>query len=266
MRLEDVMSKPVFIDKSATLSNALDLMEERDTRRLLVVRDGVVEGVLTLRNIMRELGSRRHGNVSASSLRVATAISDAIELRSPDTELEDVLGRFDEVYVIVVGNSMEKDDIVGWVRPVDVIPHLRIENKFAGNVMKRDPLTFTPHERVVHARRLMLERDVGRAPVVDEGRLVGLLSEREIARAEREIREDLSSSQQENRFRTMIVEDIMTVNPKFVYTNDSIERVTELMREGYGGLPVLNLDEEVVGMIARRDIIRAAINDREHSE
>jgi len=260
LKLEDVMSEPVFIDKSETLSHALDVMEEEDTRRILVVRDGVVEGVITLRNIMRELGSRKHGALSASSLHVATAVSDAIELRSSETELEDVLGRFDEVYVIVVGESLKKEDVVGWVRPVDVIPYLSIEG-YAGNIMKRDPLTFSPHERVIHARRLMLERDVGRAPVVDEGILVGLITEREISRAEREIREDLTGSQQEMRLRTMIVEDIMTVNPKYVYTNDPMEKVIELMKEGYGGLPVVNLEEEVVGMIARRDVIRAALND-----
>jgi CBS domain-containing protein len=60
----------------------------------------------------------------------------------------------------------------------------------------------------------------------------------------------------------MIVEDVMTVNPKFVYTNDGAERVLELMTKGgVGGLPVLNLEERVVGMIARRDVIRAALND-----
>jgi|Deesub1362B_J571_1020462.scaffolds.fasta_scaffold00265_35 CBS domain-containing protein len=261
MKLEDVMSDPIFIDKSESLSYALDVMEKEDTRRLLVVRDGVVEGVLTLRNIMRELGSRKHGSLSASSLRVATAVSPSVELRDPETELKDVLGRFDEISIIIVGSSMEKEDIDGWIRPVDVIPHLSIES-YAGNIMKPNPLTFSPHERIAHARRLMLERDVGRAPVVEDERLVGIITEREIARAERDIREDLTGSQQETRFRTMIVEDVMTVNPKFVYTNDGAERVLELMTKGgVGGLPVLNLEERVVGMIARRDVIRAALND-----
>ena len=49
MQVKDIMVQPYKISKSDTISHALDLMEKKDTKRLLVVNGDQVLGVLTMR-------------------------------------------------------------------------------------------------------------------------------------------------------------------------------------------------------------------------
>jgi len=94
-------------------------------------------------------------------------------------------------------------------------------------------------------------------PVIDDGQLVGMVTESDIARAMRAFRDMVPGHQQEMRVRRLIVSDIMSVNAKFARTNTPLQDVVDMMlRENIGGVPVLDLRDNVVGMITRRDIIR----------
>jgi CBS domain-containing protein len=63
-------------------------------------------------------------------------------------------------------------------------------------------------------------------------------------------------NQQDERIRNLIVADIMTHNVKSVRTNTPISEVISLLiNENIGGVPVLNLKDELVGVISRRGII-----------
>ena len=60
MQVKDIMVQPYKISKSDTISHALDLMEKKDTKRLLVVHDNQIMGVLTMRSLTEQLGTRRN--------------------------------------------------------------------------------------------------------------------------------------------------------------------------------------------------------------
>ena len=126
----------------------------------------------------------------------------------------------------------------------------------AGDAM-RVPLTVNPNDRLVHARRMMLDRDVGRLPVVESGRLVGIISERDIARSMRAFRDlNDTASKQYARIFNILVSDVMTHDAQYVYVDTPLEEVKKIiLEEDRGGLPVLNHREEVVGMITRRSIL-----------
>ncbi len=76
MQVKDIMVQPYRIDKSDTISHALDLMEKKNTKRLLVVHSDQVLGVLTMRSLTEQLGTRKKQSKPASALHVATAVSD----------------------------------------------------------------------------------------------------------------------------------------------------------------------------------------------
>ena len=59
MQVKDIMVQPYKISKSDTISHALDLMEKKDTKRLLVVNGDQVLGVLTMRSLTEQLGTRK---------------------------------------------------------------------------------------------------------------------------------------------------------------------------------------------------------------
>jgi CBS domain-containing protein len=57
----------------------------------------------------------------------------------------------------------------------------RLEERTVADVMARDPVTVAPDELLADAARILVERRIHRLPVVEKGRLVGILSSLDIA-------------------------------------------------------------------------------------
>jgi CBS domain-containing protein len=255
MKVKDIMTEPIIVHKADTISHAMDLMEKHDTRRLLVVNGSDILGVITMRSIARKLGTWKKSNLPASSLHVATATTDFFSKVLPDTNLEDAIALMDRKGGILIVTDNGK--IQGWVTPHEILKNAKAAVKgYAAEIMK-DPISVSPAERVAHARRLMLDNDIGRLPVVENSDVVGIVTERDLARGMMNFRSLVPDNQQDERIRNLIVSDIMTQNVKSVRTNTPIsEVITLILNDNIGGVPVLNLKDEMVGIISRRTIIR----------
>lgn len=252
MQVKDIMSEPISIDKSERLGHALDLMEKNDLRRLLVTNKDKLGGIITTRQIARVLGARKSLGMPASSLHVASAALDSLIKVLPDMQVEDAMALMQKTGVLVV---MDGDKVMGWIRPREVLSAVKVSGT-ASDAM-RFPLTVNPNDRLVHARRMMLDRDVGRLPVVEGGRLVGIISERDVAKSLRAFRDlNDTASKQYARIYNILVSDVMTHDVQYVYVDTPLDEVKKIiLEEDRGGLPVLNRREEVVGMITRRSIL-----------
>jgi CBS domain-containing protein len=252
MRVMDIMSEPVTIDKSERLGHALDLMEKNDLRRLLVTNKDKVGGIITMRQIARVLGTRKSLGMPASSLHVASATMDSVIRVLPDMDVQDAAVLLQKTGVLV---AMDGEKVLGWVRPREILAALKVSG-IASDAM-RFPLTSNPNDRLVHARRMMLDRGVGRLPVVEGGRLMGIISERDVAKSLRAFRDlNDTASKQYARIYNILVSDVMTQDVKYVYVDTPLDEVKRIiLDENRGGLPVLSRRDEVVGMITRRSIL-----------
>ncbi|RZN37056.1 MAG: CBS domain-containing protein [Methanosarcinales archaeon] len=252
MNVSEIMVKPVRIEKSENLSHAMDLMSKHETRRLLVTKKGKLMGVLTMRNIARALGTSRKPGMPASALHVATAVSDAYSTVSPEMDVNDAIVTLQQQRGIL--SVMDGEKILGWVTPKEILKTCSVDG-FAAEFMNT-PITAAPGDRVVHVRRIMMDRDIGRLPVVDEYQVAGIITEKDIAKAMRAIRDMVTANQQDSRVKNMLTADVMSHGVKTVYTNSPASEVVDIaLKFGYGGVPVLNLEEELVGFITRRDLI-----------
>jgi Predicted transcriptional regulator, contains C-terminal CBS domains len=253
MQAKDIMVQPYRIDKSDTISHALDLMEKKNTKRLLVIHDDQIIGVLTMRSLTEQLGTRKKLSKPASSLHVATAVSDNFVKVLPDTDTRDVLTLMKKSGGVIIVTDNGK--ALGWVTPQEFM-EVNHFTGFVGEVMEKSPIVISPSERVSHARRLMLDKDVGRLPVIENGKLVGIVAEDDIAFAMRSFRDLVADNQQDSRIKNLLVGDIMTRSVISVYTNTPIaEAVQTMLEHDVGGVPVLNLDEELAGFLARRNVL-----------
>jgi CBS domain-containing protein len=252
MQVKDIMTQPVTIDKSERIGHALDVMEKNDLRRILVTNKDKLGGIITTRQIARVLGTRKSLGMPASSLHVAAATLDAVIKVLPDMSVNDAMVLLQKTAVLVV---VDGDKIVGWVRPREILASVNVSGQ-ASDAM-RFPLTANPNDRLVHARHMMLDRDVGRLPVVDGGRLIGIISERDVAKSLRAFRDlNNTASKQYARIYNILVSDVMTHDVKYVYMDTPLDEIKKIiLTENRGGLPVLNRREEVVGMITRRSIL-----------
>ena len=109
---------------------------------------------------------------------------------------------------------------------------------------------------VLEAARFMMEHNIGALPVLRNGELAGILSERDIMN--RVVAVGRTPG-------TTAVSEIMTANPRAVHVDESIEECLFIMREfGFRHLPIVD-GKELKGLVSLRDILmhQAAEIERE---
>ena len=111
-----------------------------------------------------------------------------------------------------------------------------------------------PDAPVIDAIRLMAEKRIGAVVVMQEGRLVGILSERDYAR--KIVLQGRSS-------KDTPVRDIMTADVIRVGLNDTTDRCMQLVTDKrIRHLPVVDGDS-VLGVVSIGDLVKAVIEDQQ---
>ena len=104
---------------------------------------------------------------------------------------------------------------------------------------------------VLEAARYMMEHNVGAVPVLRNGELTGILSERDIMN--RVVAVGRTPG-------TTSVSEVMTANPRAVAADESIEECLFIMREfGFRHLPIVE-GRHVHGVVSLRDLFAARIS------
>jgi CBS domain-containing protein len=154
---------------------------------------------------------------------------------------------------------MDDEKMVGIVSKADFVTlatGIAFDKITVKEIMSKELVTVSSTERIVHARRLMIESNVGRLPVVDDEELVGMITSKDLMRAFIDFRKKVPEKYQKSQIKELLVEDIMSTKPTFVSKDMSITEVSELIMEtGYNGLPVVE-DGEVVSIITQTDILK----------
>jgi CBS domain-containing protein len=115
-----------------------------------------------------------------------------------------------------------------------------------GDIMQTDVLSVAPEDTLGFAAEQMADRGVGASVVLDYGRLIGILSERDILRA---VAGRVHSSEAR-------VREWMTADPVTASVSTSPEEAARMMVEhGFRHLPVVE-DDQAVGIVSIRDVVR----------
>jgi CBS domain-containing protein len=120
------------------------------------------------------------------------------------------------------------------------------------DAMTPDVQLCTPEDTLKDAAEAMGALNCGLLPVTENDRLVGMISDRDIA-----VRGIAMGRGPDSRVR-----DVMTSDVKYCFEDQDIEDVTENMGDiQVRRLPVLDRDKRLVGIIALGDIARANSGD-----
>ena len=109
---------------------------------------------------------------------------------------------------------------------------------------------------VLEAARYMMEHNIGALPVLRNGELAGMFSERDIMNRVVAVGRTPGSTS---------VAEVMTANPRAVAADETVEECLFIMREfGFRHLPIVD-GKELKGLVSLRDILmrQAAEHDRE---
>jgi CBS domain-containing protein len=184
--------QPETLSHDARISDAVRAIVGKKIGGLPIVdRDGVLAGIVTERDVLGVLGAER------SPLNVEDVMTSSLRVTAPDCPIATVTKemtkhRFRRLPVV-------SDDVLyGIVTATDIMRYLGSREVFSrmttGNVAEVTGLpvrtlvagelfTTTPEKNINEVAREMLSRNIGALPVIEDSRLIGLVTEFDLVRA-----------------------------------------------------------------------------------
>jgi CBS domain-containing protein len=176
----------------ARISDAVDVILKKKIGGLPIVdREGVLNGIVTERDVLRVLAADH------SHLKVEDVMSSSLRVTAPDCPIATVTRdmtrhRFRRLPVV-------SDDVLyGIVTATDIMHYLgsrevfsRIETGDVAEVtglavrtlISGELFTTSPDKKINEAAQEMLRKNIGALPVIEDSRLIGLVTEFDLVRA-----------------------------------------------------------------------------------
>jgi acetoin utilization protein AcuB len=128
--------------------------------------------------------------------------------------------------------------------------------------VRRSVVTVKPLDSVLHARELLERHRINQLPVVVEGRVVGIVTDRDlrdvfpsVLEPERRARRRSDVDPDRIAVRDVMAPRVLTLRPEA----SVVEAATLLRRERIGAVPVVDADERLCGILTRSDLLGALI-------
>ncbi|WP_069806387.1 CBS domain-containing protein [Vulcanisaeta thermophila] len=259
--VSELMESAVVVVKPKDLvSRVISEMRERRIWLAPVVNDnGKLVGVVSYRDLLE----RRVGLKS----KVSSIMSPPYSIN----EGADYIKGIEKILSLrvralpVVDNSM---GLRGLLTRESLLRYLRESNRLprasVGAVMSKPAITINADEAVARAKWLMIRHGITRLPVLDGGKLYGIITMRDIierlyyaSMPRRSKRGDVVGT--EDDILAAPVRALATTPVVTVKEGDDLNYVVDLMlSKGISGMPVLSGDS-VVGVVSGYDILRAVI-------
>jgi acetoin utilization protein AcuB len=127
--------------------------------------------------------------------------------------------------------------------------------------MSSDVITITADKTLPEANQLLVREEIRRLPVVDgEGKLIGIVSLGDIRSSQPSPATALSVWELNYLLSTLRIEKVMTRNPVSIRPEATIGEAARTMLENrISGLPVVDAENHVIGMITESDIFSMVV-------
>ncbi|WP_416067302.1 CBS domain-containing protein [Rhizobium sp. ZK1] len=112
--------------------------------------------------------------------------------------------------------------------------------------MHKQVQSVSPTTRINEVAKLMKKQDIGAVPVTENGRMIGMITDRDLTIRVLADGHDASG---------ITAREVMSPGATFCHTSDRIEEAVRMMeKHKIRRLPVMNAEDEIVGMLAIGDI------------
>jgi acetoin utilization protein AcuB len=273
MQISDVMTRNVITaPPGMSLALAQRLMDDHRIRHLPVVQEGQLVGLVSDRDIRQALPSptttltQAEFTYKMGTLAIATCMTREVVTVPPEVDMVQgmrqlLAGPYGCVPVLTGGQ------LVGIVTAIDLLRGFLMDmGCLAARMpirahMQYAPLTGRQDDLVSQAQHRMQSADVRHLPIVAaDGKLLGLLSDRDLRQAGASTLPPLSHYEAPLRLMTMLVKDIMRTDVTTVGGETTLADAGQLLLEHkIGCLPVLHHDRTLVGIVTVTDLLRAYI-------
>ncbi len=254
MKVKEVMTKDIIsVDKDVDLKHVLNLMKKHEITKIPVFEDKKLIGIVTDNIIVYKLGSIRKKGIPPSRLHASSVTEKDIEKITPDTDIKTILKKVGEPGPTMLC-IVENEKLLGIITKADLLPLVN-SKKQVKEIMNKKLHIVSPDDRVIHARRIMIDENIARLPVVDEGKLVGIISDNEIIFALANIKKSYPLGRQKHQLNELLIRSVMKT-PAF-WTEPNItaaEAATLMLKNNIGALPIIEHDK-LIGIVSRTDLL-----------
>ncbi len=128
-----------------------------------------------------------------------------------------------------------------------------------GDVMERDFVSVRPEERLDLVEDVMRLGRIRHMPVIDRGRLVGIVTQRDLLAASLSNSLDFENAERRRFMESVTVDEAMSLDPEVIGPEAPLrEAAARMIERKIGCLPVVDHEQRVVGIITETDLIASA--------
>jgi CBS domain-containing protein len=188
MKVKDIMSANLIsVTPGTKLTDAVALMKEKHIRRLLVMEEGRLLGVVTQTDFTRAIGKmlRTYPAVEAlSAARIMTRDVVGVTPKNSVAQAKEKMLKADVGAIII----MDKDQVAGIFTEYDIVmqfydQHGKLEMNDIAKYMRKYVRAVPMDTSVFAANRLMLEKNMRRLLVTDnDAKIAGIVTQTDICR------------------------------------------------------------------------------------
>ncbi|MDW7773326.1 MAG: CBS and ACT domain-containing protein [Desulfobulbaceae bacterium] len=126
--------------------------------------------------------------------------------------------------------------------------------------MATSVLTVDANTSVMRATRTMKENNIRRLPVMSHGKLIGVVTDRDLKDASPSSTSEMDIHEMYYLLSEMKVKDVMTDKCISLKQNDTLEKAALVMlKERISGIMILDDEDQLVGLLSETDILRGFI-------
>jgi len=127
--------------------------------------------------------------------------------------------------------------------------------------MAKDVLTVDENTSLMRATRVMKENNIRKLPVVSHGKLIGIITDRDVKDASPSKTTSLDIHELYYLLSEMKVKDVMSVDPITISGTDSLEMAAMILLENkISGIPVVEEDGHLCGLLSETDVLKGFIH------
>jgi CBS domain-containing protein len=251
--VKDVMAKPVTISKSQSINEALDKMLNENSDPLIVLAGHQVVGTVSRKSIADKLGSKHKATISTAKIHVASSLEENIPSVFPEQEIRIVVPLLKKHKLVVVHDSDQR--LIGQIGYGELLRALLPKGGIDG--VMEPAHTIDADERLSHLQALMAEHNISRFVVTEGEKIIGIVTETDLAVSLRKFREKIEDRHQDFRFHNIIIRTIMTSPILTIDRNTRMADIVSMMlKKNISSIPVVDKGK-LVGMITRRSLVQA---------
>ena len=239
---------------SDSISQMIGILIDKNSYDVFIPLSGKV-AVLNIRDL---LGIR---NITSANPTTLGKIIPTLNSQSRTAEAASIMS----LYRLRALPIVEKNEIIGQVSARKIVEAIRnsmlvthIRKTNASDIITPNPIFVGKADKIASAKAIMKRRRIDYLPVAEEGRLVGMITSKDILevmlRSERIGRKSLGIDETQDRL-DLAVTGIANKNVISSEVEDSLQSITDLIGSQNSTYCIIKAVEEVQGIITYRDVI-----------